>query len=523
MTMKGKVRAIIYRGCLAVSLIAALAMESCKLSDNGISGVNGPSAPYSLSLSLVATSEIRIYWREATDQSVTGFTVQRIISPDSIWQSIGTVLYGKGTQPFFYTDSGLSPRTIYYRIIAYNSSGTSVPSSYVFLNTALLVFPPANLAGVATSSNQIKLTWALTTTVQTGFIIARRTATDTTYVTVPGKSTSFMDSTVRCGSVYLYNVAAYIVDSAHTADTLGKSAFSLPVLVTTPLGVPEHEPANISHDLYSVHIIDSMTAVATGQEGQIFRTTNGGVHWDSLKTKLKVNMYSVWFTDPQHGVITSDAGKIYRTTNSGATWTTVITGVTASLRSVCFVSPAIGYAVGTLGAIITTSDSGNTWQTVLSGTSAALYSICFADSMNGFAVGNEGAIVATTDGGAVWTAQESNDGDVPLFGVSFINSQDGIAVGESGVILSTVNGGTTWVRQLAPTSQNLFAVKYFANYTAIAVGDQGVSVFTASSGYNWIKQSLVTTANLYAVDATMTGEILMVGASGQIFKISPCY
>src|SRR5256714_2445451 len=117
-------------------------------------------------------------------------------------------------------------------------------------------------------------------------------------------------------------------------------------------------------------------------------------------------LYGVSFTNPNTGTATGDNGTIIRTTDGGNSWVIQSSGTTNTLYGVSFTDVNHGTAVGAAGTILRTTDGGNTWSNQTSGTTNGLLAVSFTDSNTGTAVGENGIIVRTTDGGNTWVSQQ---------------------------------------------------------------------------------------------------------------------
>lgn len=84
--------------------------------------------------------------------------------------------------------------------------------------------------------------------------------------------------------------------------------------VTTP-------PAVGSVTYNNIDVIDANTVVTGGNNTQVYRTTNGGVSWDSLNFPVKSGtIFSTHWLNAQVGVAASVIGVIGKTTNGGQSW-----------------------------------------------------------------------------------------------------------------------------------------------------------------------------------------------------------
>jgi hypothetical protein len=146
-----------------------------------------------------------------TPGAPTSYLVER--SPDGLtgWTMVGTT-----TQSPF-VDTGLTPATTYYyRVTANNGVGSSMPSNVVSVETVTTA--PVNLAAIALSTTQIKLTWN-DVTGETGFIVEQSLDGSTNWTqigTVPTGTTQFSATGLTPATPYYFRVIA--VDDGGDSD-----------------------------------------------------------------------------------------------------------------------------------------------------------------------------------------------------------------------------------------------------------------------------------------------------------------
>ncbi len=279
-----------------------------------------------------------------------------------------------------------------------------------------------------------------------------------------------------------------------------------------------------TESLTGVSFGDSSTGVATGTNGTVLRTVDGGLKWSavgglSLNPLLCCSQVRFWNSSV---VWLIGSGTRLRSGNGGSSWFGVIENdpyvrralapvssektwyvgnslsagwylwywkqhgsssnswafgqaATDTMYRLDFVDADNGWAAGSPGRIvrITGASAMPKFTTQTTGTTAALRGIDMVDADNGWAVGDGGTILRTANGGATWTAQ--NSGVVNgLRAVSFRNLSEGFVVGTAGLILSTMDGGATWTPESIGVSVDLASV--FNGDRTIAVGANGTIV-----------------------------------------------
>ena len=214
---------------------------------------------------------------------------------------------------------------------------------------------------------------------------------------------------------------------------------------------------------------------------------------------------------------TGTNGVILHTTNGGTTWTAQTTGTTEIIREVSAVDVNTAWAVGTNGLILYTTDSGTTWTPQTSGTTETFRGLSAVDANTAWAVGGT-EILYTTNAGATWTAQTSGLTIEALRGVSAVDANTAWAVATSGTILHTTDSGTTWAPQTSGTTETLREVWAVDSSTAWAVGDADTILYTDNGGTSWTAQISGTSGEVLigvsAVDANIAW--VVGGGSGEI-------
>jgi len=117
--------------------------------------------------------------------------------------------------------------------------------------------------------------------------------------------------------------------------------------------------------LNDIHFTDPLNGRATGTNGTIITTADGGENWSLQSSGTDQELHSVYFINPDTGWIAggSSSPVLLKTTDGGNSWSPIpfdIDGVTY-LRKIQFADPMNGFAIDTTD-IFRTFDGGLTWE-----------------------------------------------------------------------------------------------------------------------------------------------------------------
>ncbi|MFA5012172.1 MAG: choice-of-anchor J domain-containing protein [Ignavibacteria bacterium] len=273
--------------------------------------------------------------------------------------------------------------------------------------------------------------------------------------------------------------------------------------------------------------------VAGSSFDQIVRSTNGGTTWEVVpySATSTAAFNCIQMIDNNTGWICGTRGGVYKTTNGGLNWDSVVVdGSTSSVtfRKVDFVNANTGWLFSTFTN--TVSDSATIWKTtnaganwtrqylVLSGSSRGVYGADMVSATHGTLVNYTPRPYHTTDGGDTWTLDTLADtfGGY-LYDVQMFTPTLGYAVGSSGKVYKTTNG-TFWDTLSIPTrsytNYSIYMISPSAGYIA---GSSGTAFATTDGGATWTLSN-TNGATMNDVYVTSDTKAFIVGSNGYILK-----
>lgn len=209
-----------------------------------------------------------------------------------------------------------------------------------------------------------------------------------------------------------------------------------------------------ANHLESIHFPSALIGYTSGVEG-IWKTTDGGASWVSIRPADTVNYWGCYFANDDVGLVIGEGCSapytqyFWRTTNGGASWTLKTYNVPNSgLTDLVLYSPnGLGYATSS-GFIWTTLDGGENWS-VYEQTGPNIWQEEITNIGNSFLVPYSGNTCSggINDGGmrffdgSIWRSYKTG---AEMFGAFMINEETGWACGDFNAVYYTNDAGKTW-------------------------------------------------------------------------------
>lgn len=173
------------------------------------------------------------------------------------------------------------------------------------------------------------------------------------------------------------------------------------------------------------------------QPGIFLTTIDGGQNWNEIKYPFAQQVWSIFFLNPQAAWANTPDGNLYRTTDGGLNWAKIETKLPEDrLDCLFFLDEQNGWLITHGGGrLAKTTDGGKSWAR--QGHIKREYvmrDLHFTDKDHGWAVGDNGVILYTDDGGKNWVFANPL-GEVSYRDVLFINKDKGWVIGLDGAIL----------------------------------------------------------------------------------------
>ncbi len=305
------------------------------------------------------------------------------------------------------------------------------------------------------------------------------------------------------------------VDFAPGTRTAWASGFEGVILKTTDGGlswIAQH--TGMCSRFYDIQAVTKQLVFTCGTNGTLLRTEDGGTVWEKLPVPTHKRLVGVFFFNALEGWVVGDSGLLLQTLDAGKHWDKKNSGVTTGLRHIHFISSQTGYAVGYHGITLRTRDGGKTWIRLNTPKEFSCYGADFHSDGSIYLAGSFGMVVRSEDFGDTWEIMKPCTTNF-LRDIRMDTRGFGTAVGY-GLILRFDPASNKWHKSLMTNGYHLQSVAFGADGCGIAVGRWGIIYTTSDNGKTWRKQSRFFSPNLLGIASDDRGNIVAVGVEGHI-------
>ncbi len=301
--------------------------------------------------------------------------------------------------------------------------------------------------------------------------------------------------------------------------------------------------------LRGLFVVDNQTVWASGSEGTVLRSVDGGNNWEIFHpdTSLTNDFRSIHAWDENSAIVFGISGPdfAYKTSDGGKNWKVVYRDTTSGLffNSIKFANNNVGLAVSDpidgQFFLLKTSDSGETWNRIKTlppsqdgEANFAASNTCIEFLPDGHAWiasgGSAARVFYSKDFGETWEVSETpmlqNEGPAGIYSITFKDAKNGIIVGgiynqpeiNQKIAAYTCDGGKTWTEAMVMPNGFRSCVQLFTDRRrtyAVAMGKTGFNI-SMDMGKTWSFPSNIGYYTFRSVPGQPYG--FAAGADGEI-------
>ena len=241
--------------------------------------------------------------------------------------------------------------------------------------------------------------------------------------------------------------------------------------------------------------------------------------WDGVSIDTDFDLNDVVAINSTAAMAVGENGKIFTTSNSGTNWSESESGTINDLNSIDFLDIVI--VIGDAGIVLINEE--DSWIDNSITNASNLYDV----SVVSYSSFNDSLIFVSGMNGEIWKWSNGSWIDLSgatgvnsdIYGIDFVNETHGIAVGEDGLIIVTENGGLSWEPSDIPESVNglsFYDVAFINPIRAFVAGENGTFMRSSgtgdsSIGYNWVVWDTGSTSTIKAISYSSINKVWIVG------------
>ncbi|RMH81541.1 MAG: hypothetical protein D6681_18050 [Calditrichaeota bacterium] len=296
-------------------------------------------------------------------------------------------------------------------------------------------------------------------------------------------------------------------------------------------GIPIRDRWDTVYSLVA-HPTDSQILYA-GTGSGVFKSTDGGIHWDS--TGLTDSVYALAMDPADPSVLYAGAyDGMYKTTDGGNTWEVHNNGLTDIwVQSMSIASGGV-YA-GTSSGLFRSTDGGNTWNPVGSIPNTLRVSCIVVAPTNSsimylggytYTYPSDGVLYKSTDGGVTWSRADSGISNTSVSAIAIDPATTTtLYAGVWDEIYKSTDGGASWSAINTGSTGDITALAIAPHdssviYAGLNAGGDAILKST-DSGATWSASNhgiVATSISGLAVDPLQPDTIYATMYGGGIFK-----
>lgn len=270
------------------------------------------------------------------------------------------------------------------------------------------------------------------------------------------------------------------------------------------------KPGPVQSDLLAVFFLDSRLGWASGHDGVILHTVDGGESWvPQLDGRRAAATLPEWYRER------IDAGEVDYQPFLEEVELNYRGGPSLPFLGIWFENASKGYAVGSFGMLLATEDGGATWR-------PALHEIDNPEYLHLNAIdGRGGVAIIASERGTLFRRdaetgrfEQVDTGHTGSFFSVAINEQTVVAGALRGVVYASRDAGRTWTRAEAPLTQTVSGAHYIDASRRFVLVTIGGEVASAGHSAGMFETVPIRQGGLFTSVAAVGDAVLIAGMQG---------
>lgn len=203
----------------------------------------------------------------------------------------------------------------------------------------------------------------------------------------------------------------------------------------------------------------------------IMKTTTGGNSWNTLFTFPEVPL-AFHFNGRNNIFVSCENGEAFKSFNGGISWTSMNTGSSRDLYAISFPNNTQGYIGGKNNTSLFSNDGGNNFIDNVIPCNEDILDLFFVDQNKGWSGGKSGEVFRSNSINGPWAVQNiPSQEDVNA--IYFSSNQNGFMACSGGDILVSHDGGNSWINDNSGINDDLLGIHVIDSLHGIAFGNAG--------------------------------------------------
>lgn len=256
--------------------------------------------------------------------------------------------------------------------------------------------------------------------------------------------------------------------------------------------------------------------VAVGRMGHVVYSDDEGRHWLQAKVPVSVDLVSVRFLSDKQGWATGHDGILLRSDDGGVSWQLVLEGRQVARMMQDYYRPLAAAGEARFTAALEESK-----RFVEEQGARPFLDVLFENERTGYVIGAWGLILRTDDGGKTWLPwldHVDNRNSGHLNAIARIDGQTWM-VGEQGLLLRFDAAAQRFVAMASPSEGSLFGITGRAGALVI-YGLAGRAFASHDNGQSWTSSKLGGTSSIAAGTLLDDGRIVLVDTGSGVWVSS---